>query len=1167
MNIRHQYIRACAATVRADFASATGTIAPALLPLDAVAEQLFQISAFDDPTLAEGINGELNPQIGAIRLRPGLRETRRRFVLAHELGHVVLEGGMLQLFEDDDATIDELVGAADEREAGVLRAYNTRERAEREANLFALELLVPADTLWHAVQQVGWTVEALARQFGVSPDALRTQLVNVCCFPQPQALPTSPVGSTTGNHVPPDQHQQAAIDATLPVLVAAGPGTGKTRTIVSKYLSLLENGVKPTNILALTFSNKAAEELRERIIAATQGSEAPSPSLAEIEVSTFHAWGLNFLRQFGHHLDLPADARLRSAADLYVLLRRRLADLPLEQYKDLREPGMYLRQIIGAISRAKDELVEPAAYAALAEREGARLVAEAETEHGGKTTKTARQAIERAQRDGARLREIAAVYARYGQILREESALDYGDLISFAVAALRIPEVAEAAHRQYQFILVDEFQDINYASGELLKLLDGGRGRLWAVGDPWQSIYRFRGASPANVAEFARAYPGAAACDLARNYRSFQAILDASHAVMTPDPLFAVRAGLTAARSLPHDCPVSEWVVATPEAEHAAIAHDILRCTRLRRLPIAVHRREHAGLRRYAGRAAIASHRRAAVPKQRRQLADHAILCRTNAQAEQIAAVLRAYRIPVDLTGDLFDSSDVQDALALLGVGAGDAASLLRVGTIPGYASDESVIHALFQARPAGESSLLATHAPQLAVFQLIRDLAGYDDAWRALVAYVFEQSEQVRGQIIAAANGDLAARRVLAALGQLVTLAKSFVRQAGEGQRGPGAFVGYVRTLIEGGERMLLNLADDGADMVRVMTVHAAKGLEFPVVYLPGLREGVYPPRRQARSIPALPGLAHGADDEGGEERYLLYVAMTRARDQLILIRPNLLREKLAKRSPLLPGGEDAASAPWPVVRRRVPEPYPTLESASRLHSAPFVGEPLTATGLETYERCPRQFFYRYGYRLEGNLPAYPRALSAHRTIAATLTQLAEAGALPNDATELSVVVANAFTEHNLDQVLYRDDYIAEAQAFAALTLDDLRSATPPTNHVRQTVRLPSGDVRVSIDRVEQSEQGPRFVRVRARRQRDGDHLTTRMTLYALAQEQAGGGEVALAYPASGERRSVSHKPAALHERGQTLDTLLQRINAGDYAPAPGTQCATCPFVLICPV
>src|SRR5205085_4290755 len=340
------------------------------------------------------------------------------------------------IYADDDTTLDERGGGEREDEPGAVRAYNTRERHEQEANRFALELLIPADALWAAARRPGWTVAGLARAFGVSPDALRAQLVNVCCV-EPPVADSAPHG---GGHVPPDPDQQAAIDAPLPTLVVAGPGTGKTRTIVAKYLSLVAQGVDPAHILALTFSNRAAEAMRGRIVEALQLRHPTHAGQAE--VSTFHAWGLNALKQYGPQLGLPPAIQLRAPGDLYVLLRRRLADLPLDQYKDLRDPAMYLGQIVGAISRAKDELCDPAAYRRLAEAEAARLVAEAERANAGKTTKAAQEAREKAARDAARLRELAAIYAHYQDILREEGVLDYGDLIVYAVALLALPQVA-----------------------------------------------------------------------------------------------------------------------------------------------------------------------------------------------------------------------------------------------------------------------------------------------------------------------------------------------------------------------------------------------------------------------------------------------------------------------------------------------------------------------------------------------------------------------------------------------------------------------------------------------------------------------------------------------------------------------------------------------------
>lgn len=171
--------------------------------------------------------------------------------------------------------------------------------------------------------------------------------MNVCCL-DPFTPPNGSIASRPTSFTP-DPEQQAAVDAPLPLLLAAGPGTGKTRSIVAKYVSLVRQGVDPASILALTFSNRAAEEMRERIIAALRQT---APRLAgRVEISTFHSWGLNILRIYGARLGLPADVRLLDTADLFLLLSNRLSDLRLAYFKDLREPTRHLMTIIQAISR------------------------------------------------------------------------------------------------------------------------------------------------------------------------------------------------------------------------------------------------------------------------------------------------------------------------------------------------------------------------------------------------------------------------------------------------------------------------------------------------------------------------------------------------------------------------------------------------------------------------------------------------------------------------------------------------------------------------------------------------------------------------------------------------------------------------------------------------
>ncbi len=1175
MSIRWQSIRARAAAVRTRYATETSDSAPDLLPLDDVLDS-YLLSAFDDPALDPRINGELNPVIGSIRLRPGMSPERRRFIIAHELGHFMLENAST-LYEDDETTIDERAGGGGEHDAGVLRGYNTRERHEYEANLFAIELLIPADALWCLLQILGWNEAVLAAQFGVSLDAIRSQIVNVCCL-EPVAVDHAP-----DTHAlvigPPDDDQQAAVDAPLPTLVVAGPGTGKTRSIVAKYLALVDQGVDPRTILALTFSNKAAEEMRARIIMALDQAH---PALGtSVDVSTFHAWGLNLLKGYGQHLDLPPEIQLRATGDLFILLKRRIADLPLTEYKDIRNPGHYLPQIIGAISRAKDELCDPIRFRELAEVQAEQLIAAAELQQAGKTTQTAQKARARAATHAARLRELAAIYARYETILREERVLDYGDLIMRAVEVLRIPAVGDAIRAQYQYILVDEFQDINYASGELVRLLDGGRGRVWVVGDPWQSIYRFRGASSANIQAFPSDYGAEPPCQIRRNYRSLQPILDASHAIMRSDPQSVDRQPLQSQRSTAKDAtPVVEWIADTPDDEAAAIAHDILRRVRgsqLRRRPCArtIH---HRALRRVP-----ISHTR--MRRNRWRFADHVVLCRTHAQAARVVAALEAHDIAVDSVGDIFDATEVKDALAMVALARStNDAGMLRALTIAGHAlsSDDFTLlirlaHAAKRSLPRAtrDSDLVAQLSPagQHAINDLhiiLQDLAGAHDAWQVVVRYLFTHSIVARERIVQSGRGDTRARRALATLGQLVLVAQTFVRQAPPDARSAAAFIDYARALIEAGETGHAAPALDHADVVRVMTIHSAKGLEFPIVYVPGLQNEQFPGRRQSTSIPDLPSMIHGAlGDDVQDERYLLYVAMTRARDRLVLSYARTRNGKPATRSSLLPGSMDGAGAPWPV--RQIPHGRPCRVPARplRLTVAPLTRSPIPASSLETYKACPRSYLYQYGYQLYDDRSPYLRMHQTIRQVVQELSQRARDGLLPQDEQELRDLTWSVFATHELPDALYSEDYFAEAFRHIQHVWQDLRASGRAPDDLNQifVVGRPSGAVSVRVDRMDQQADGSRWVRTRSGRAGDNDHLNLQIMLYALAaRDQGVDGEIMLHYTATGTMKRATPRPDVLTNHTAEIDDLLAGIQAGHWEPRPGPACATCAFNLICP-
>lgn len=1168
MSARWEQIRGLAATTRTKYRALLGFDPPLPLAVDDLAEQVFLCTSLVDPTLDPAIHGELNPVMPAIRLASNLTPTRRRFVIAHELGHLVIEGGTT-LFLDDQSTLDERANGDVERERAVVQTYNTRERQEQEANLFALELLIPAQSLWQAIQQPRWTVEQLAATYGVSRDALRTQLINVCCL-----QPVTADNESTTTHVSTalDPEQQAAVGAPLPALVVAGPGTGKTRSIVAKYLALVDAGVDPASIVALTFSNAAAEDMRSRIIATLDSTH--TELAGRVEVSTFHAWGHNFLKSYGTYVGLPLDFQLLISGDLFVFLMRHLADLPLEQYKALHNPGLNIRAIMQAISRAKDELYTPEEYGALVEEERERLLAASALETTGKTTKKAEDKRAQTARNAARLRELAAIYARYEALLRAEGIVDFGDLIMRSVAALRILEVAREAHARYQYILVDEFQDINYASGMLVALLDGGRGRVWAVGDPWQSIYRFRGASAANIAEFGSMYPSAISVSLVRNYRSVQGVIEASHRVMTGDPFAATRLVQQAQRPTARRHVVEEWEAEDQASEYAAIAHDILQHVRGRKGNTTRCVRAHRGSMRRAKTPRMAHHVR------RPRFGDHAVLCRKHQQVAAIVATLEAHGIPVAGGGELLEYPEVKDLLAICAITRSlNDVGMLRVLTIPEFQLSAGDLEQLVRNADSERRSLQRATRDSTIVYdlspegqatlerlgELHDDLVGEHDAWRVLTRYLFDLSPTMRERIRRVERGDTRARRELANVGQLVVLARSFVRRALPSERHAAAFVHYARLLIEAGDVPKAAPVADHADTVHVRTIHAAKGLEWDTVYVPGLQKDVFPPRHQGSVIPEIGGLEHGPlSDEATEERYLLYVAMTRAKQRLILSRTGQHATKAIPRSPLLP-----LDPPWRVRYIPTGRACRTPRGETRLRGVPLQASYISASSIDTYEDCPRRYMYQYGFQLYDDVAPNLRMHQVIRAAADQLSEWMREEAPPDNAT-VEQLVRDLCRRYQLDGALYGADYIDTAIRHTLRIWHDMRDRPAIVQAINQSfvVQRPTGRVTVRVDRVEQSGDGTRFVRLKSGRAGKEDHLSKRIILYALAaQAHHPEARIAIHYTATNGTLPVDNRKDVLDRHTEKIDGILAGIAAESWEPHFGDQCDTCPFNLICPV
>ncbi|HEX8995017.1 MAG TPA: UvrD-helicase domain-containing protein [Ktedonobacterales bacterium] len=974
------------------------------------AHSRLQLWAWDQPGLG-----------GIIWLREELEPEMRAFAIAHELGHYALHRGEgANLYPAcDQNEINLFADPADLRtEDHRVEEYTPRARRELEANAFAAELLAPrAEVRRLFTSSEPLDAQSLAARFGISRDLAQRRLIDAVLAnirPADDSATSEPErAQSEASPAPPielierlDDWQRKAARAPGPALVVAGPGTGKTATLVGRVAHLTEErSIPPEKALALTFSNRAAGELRERLARSSLPGE-------RIPVMTIHAFAASILREYAsrvpHALDeaeLKPDFRILDESDAFLLAEELLGEFPLHYYRSLGKPTARLRTLLSDFAQARDGLLSPAAYLALvdamplaSEPSGPPEPQEeprAETSDARVGRARRRQARSQQPKPPtgfytaeqiAKARERALAYGVWDRALRRRGLVEYGGLIQRAVELLRADAAALAEVRsRYREVLVDEFQDTNHAAAELLMLVAGESGAgLWVVGDRNQSIYRFRGASPSNLPRLAERHPTLRVLTLRRCYRSVPGIVRLGSAM--------------AARMATLAQGAADSEAAQPAATGSATTDALREAMRPLELEPVRDDGAHPAIRREETfTSAIHERVGLAMTIQQHHLlgyayADQAVLCRTHKQARQIAAVLTSEGVPVSQLGNFFDRPEVKDALTLVMLAAGpDARGVLRAAPLltglgrPAPADGELAAaaralsakrqhlpYALRGAFDLGESSTLSattrealaslgaiatqlrhgrTIGLELAEF-LLRpggyawQLARIADGLNTPRAGDLLRGGQAGSEVALATVTESPARahEALVALGELVRLAWRFdTRWAREPEfrarlsravtsrrtveqtepeapdvmepalsaditsdhdpvlRRRAASATQEETTEAPAVRCFLHYLDAlrAADVavpvpagetqaVHVLTLHQSKGLEFQVVYLPGLAQGQFPAGLSAREEVCPPGFreSDAPGERDAEERSLFYVGATRARDVLVITR-----------------------------------------------------------------------------------------------------------------------------------------------------------------------------------------------------------------------------------------------------------------------------------------
>ena len=1080
-----------------------------------------------DPAL-KGAFALFDEQSGTICCTQGGDAAKQAELIAHEIGHACIHATSSHCTAHD-------IDASRSTEAapvGLQRVedYGARERRELQANVFAREFLLPRAEArrLHLTQHLG--AAAIADGLRLPKDLVRQQLLDALLLPD--APPSGSEPTSRGGKPDPSQGAAAGHRGSA-FRLEAGPGTGKTRTLVKRVVSLVNEGIDPGTILVLTFSNRAAGELLERIAAAVPGA-APN-----IWIGTFHAFGLDLLRRYHDKLGLPADPPLFDRSDAIEVLQDILPTLPLVHYRNLWDPALVLRDIVAAISRAKDELTDPARYRALAQ---AMLDRAADDD--------AREAAEQAL-------EVAQVYELYEQALRARRAVDFGDLVMRPALLLEMDEaVRTATHLRHRHVLVDEYQDVNRASARLLRAVAGDGRRLWVVGDSRQSIYRFRGASSANMTAFTGEYPDVAVGQLSVNYRSSQEIVDA--VVGFAPHMGASKGMLPLALSADRGPAVIRPQLRrfdTPDQETAGLA-------------ASVRELEAAGVR----------------------LRDQAVLCRSNARLNEIAAALEARGIPVLHLGSLFERDEVRDLLALLSLAVdpfGDG--LARVGTMPRYDLPLQDVHVMLLPLRETEQAALEKLASLVTATELsedgarglarlVADLDGLKtDAspWEFLTTYLLDRTDLLA---VLSARGTVADRMRAVAVWQFL----NFIRERGPAGSGLPIqrTLDRVRQLVLLAEERDLRQVPAGAmpmDAVRLLTVHGSKGLEFEAVHVPGLTVSSFPSSNRGQRCPAPDGMITGAEDLTGaeeakrahshEEECLFFVAASRARTHLRLY--------LARRQP---NGNDRAASPYlgwfsGTGLEEIPRP-PTLPPPP--DAPPPAPVPIawpsawhvTNTRLRLYEQCPRRFFYTHVLGLGGaqQSTAFTRTHACLYEFIQWLSAARQGGEIGEDVAMREferLWQASGPTDH-----AFAADYrrLADRLVRALVRLgagQRFRKAEPlaidfPNGRVlvqpEETIELPDGTVVL------------RRVRTGYKRSDEYDRLDYAL-FHLAARARYGAAYVVEALHLADESvETVAVSTAKVKNRGTKSEEMLAGISAGRFPPEiDAVRCPRCPHFFIC--
>jgi DNA helicase-2/ATP-dependent DNA helicase PcrA len=909
----------------------------------------------------------------------------------------------------------------------------------------------------------------------------------------------------------PDQRVAAEIGGG-PIRVVAGAGTGKTAVIAERFRRLVASGIPPGSILVMTFTERAAAEMRQRIEDLI-GAAAPA-------VGTFHSVALGWLRADGGAVGVPAGFRILAGAERWILARELMWELGDSALAGDERPDDLVAPALQMLERMKQELVPIARLAAWASSSD-----DAEGAQGALIDKDRFELMHACVR----------LFRAYEKECKKRRLLDFEDLLVLAVRMLEEkPALLATYTERYLHVLVDEYQDLNLAQERLVELI-ASRSQPFVVGDDDQSIYRFRGASRASLERFHARFPAAKTTTIGRNRRSSRRIVSSAAALIAnnsdrlPKQLISTMTGPK----------VELWLCPDGSTEAAAIA-------------------EHA----------------AALVIRGTSLRDIAVLCRTNAVARPIASALAARGLPHVVIGGhgFHDRPEIRDVIALLRVlrDTGDVVAIARAVTRPPASLDPTAALTVLRDR-GGRPPLEALQAwpPAAGFARLLEELAA--EAMRLDVRDLFfELMNRTRYlDVIGPTLEASEAARVTANVSRFAEMIAEFCEISDD--RSLVAYMGHLDLVLLSGEDEEPAPVETAGDAIHVMTIHQAKGLEFEAVFVPGLVEGRLPQSGRSPRFELPPAvlepLVRGREDVIGEERRLLYVAMTRAKRHLYLTRASHYEGGRRWRDSRFLD-EVRAAGPRTVLERTFPAVlsvplFPTLSPKGEREIV------LSYSSIAAYRDCPRQYWYRQ----EQRLPVVQSAEAVHGVMLhEVLRQAGEARRTGSDVTARMLMLIHAEVWNR--QAFPDQRRAATFKRLGMAWLEAYRKqggfdAAPELLEHPFSATVDGWTLRGVIDRIDRTDTGWRIVdyksgRPIARRRRD-----LQVALYALGATTAldlAPLELEVVYLAGGESVKVDHVSDLVAEATKQAAGVAAAVREGNFEARPERRrCRLCPYRLAC--